>query len=80
MVDEEILKNMVRIGEVSDTNSNDRTARVIFHDLNDMVSGWMKVLQHPYAKSVYWMPSVNQTVLCLYLPVWNGDGIILGVL
>lgn len=25
-----------------------------------------------------WMPKVNATVLCLYLPVWNGDGFILG--
>lgn len=25
-----------------------------------------------------WMPKVNATVLCLYLPAWNGDGYILG--
>lgn len=25
-----------------------------------------------------WMPRVNAVVLCLYLPVWNGDGFILG--
>ena len=25
-----------------------------------------------------WMPKVNDTVLCLYLPVFNGDGFILG--
>lgn len=25
-----------------------------------------------------WMPKVNATVLCLYLPIWNGDGYILG--
>lgn len=25
-----------------------------------------------------WMPKVNATVLCLYIPVWNGDGFILG--
>ena len=25
-----------------------------------------------------WMPKINATVLCLYLPVWNGDGYILG--
>lgn len=25
-----------------------------------------------------WMPKVNAVVLCLYLPVWNGDGYILG--
>lgn len=25
-----------------------------------------------------WMPKVNQTVLCLYLPAFNADGFILG--
>ena len=25
-----------------------------------------------------WMPKVGATVLCLYLPIWNGDGFILG--
>lgn len=25
-----------------------------------------------------WMPSVNDTVLCLYLPVENSDGFVLG--
>lgn len=32
---------------------------------------------HPLAIKP-WMPMVNATVLCLYLPVWNGDGYILG--
>ena len=27
-----------------------------------------------------WMPKVNATVLCLYLPVFNADGFILGEL
>ncbi len=25
-----------------------------------------------------WMPRINDTVLCLYLPVFNGDGFVLG--
>ena len=25
-----------------------------------------------------WMPKINDTVVCLYLPVFNGDGFILG--
>lgn len=27
-----------------------------------------------------WLPSVDETVLCLYLPVFNGDGFVLGAL
>lgn len=26
----------------------------------------------------FWMPQVNDTVVVLYLPVWNGDGFVLG--
>lgn len=25
-----------------------------------------------------WMPHVNDTVVCLYLPVWNSDGFVIG--
>jgi hypothetical protein len=27
-----------------------------------------------------WMPSVNDTVLCLYIPTFNGDGYVLGAI
>lgn len=27
-----------------------------------------------------WMPRLDERVLCLYLPVWNGDGFVLGVI
>jgi|AGTN01.1.fsa_nt_gi hypothetical protein len=32
------------------------------------------------ARVTVWMPSVNDTVLVLYLPVFNGDGFILGAI
>lgn len=32
----------------------------------------------PGSHLTYWMPKVNDTVLCLYLPVFNADGFILG--
>ncbi len=32
------------------------------------------------ANVTYWMPKVNDTVLVLYFPVFNGDGFILGVI
>ncbi len=32
------------------------------------------------ANLTYWMPAVNDTVLVLYLPVFNGDGFILGAI
>ena len=37
---------------------------------------------HDHTGSVVtvWMPKVNAEVLCLYLPVFNGDGFVLGEL
>lgn len=32
----------------------------------------------PGSHLTYWMPKVNDRVLCLYLPVFNGDGFVLG--
>jgi len=39
-----ILKNLVRLGTVSSVNVEERTARVIFKDKNQLVSGELKVL------------------------------------
>lgn len=33
---------------------------------------------HPGSSLTYWMPKVGSKVLALYLPVFNGDGFILG--
>ena len=32
----------------------------------------------PGSYTTWWMPKINDTVLVLYLPVWNADGFILG--
>lgn len=37
--------------------------------------------EHSHEANVtYWMPEINDTVLVLYLPVFSGDGFILGVI
>ena len=33
---------------------------------------------HPKSITTFWMPRVNDTVACLYLPTFNADGLILG--
>jgi hypothetical protein len=107
-MEENILKNLVRIGTVSTIDNTGKKARVIFQD-KDMTSGWLFVLQHPGAVNIEengehthslsgggstdqngdhghdaaaapWMPAVNDTVLVLYIPIFNGDGFILGVI
>lgn len=105
-MDESILKNLVRIGTVTDTDNGKRVARVKFQDTG-ITSDWLYVLAcRPYIpdyagpqrteyesggsgypafashkhdlKIKPWMPKVNATVLCIYLPVFNADGFILG--
>lgn len=71
-----ILSTLVRRGKISDVDSTTHRARVYFEELN-IVSGWLSVIRQG---STVWMPNVNDYVLCLYLPVFNGDGFVLGVI
>ncbi len=68
------MEGIVRIGTIADIKG--RTARVLYPD-SGMTSGWLSVLRHGTTDE--WMPQINDVVLCLYIPVWNGDGFILGV-
>lgn len=81
----EVLANMVRVGTVSSVDAGRRTARVLFEDLDNMVSGDLSILRFPGVRDAEqravsnWMPSVGDKVICLYLPVFNGGGAVLGV-
>lgn len=85
------LMNIVRIGTVSSINNEEQTARVTFQDKANLVSGPLKVLENKPSITVQtaeghtheiivkpWMPSVGQSVLCLYLPNGESDGFVLG--
>lgn len=71
---ESTLYNLVRVGEVSSVDTDDKTARVIFRDKNDLVSGPLKVLQ----TTGEWLPSKKQYVVCVYLANGEDDGFIIG--
>ncbi len=86
-----LLKNIVRIGEVSSVNSENKTARVIFKDKQNMISGPLRVVDNKASviteeaqshihscDETQWLPKVKETVLCLYLPNGESDGFILG--
>lgn len=34
--------------------------------------------EHKGTATTWWMPRINDSVVCLYLPVFNGDGFVLG--
>lgn len=55
------------------------------HDISDTYTGGgsagtYPAHEHPLSTAERWMPEINETVLCLYLPVFNGDGFVLGTL
>lgn len=67
------IENIVREGTVTAVDRGKRVAKVWFDALK-IPSDWMPVLN---TGSGY-MPEVNEKVLALYIPVFNGDGVILG--
>lgn len=73
------VNSMVRIGIVSSVDSGQKTARVFFPDMDNMVSDWIHVLQHPGTTKSS-MPKVNDSVLVLYGYGIDTDGFILGVI
>lgn len=71
MDSEKILARLVQIGMVSVVDSSKHMARVILKETGH-TSGWLRPLTSCGDLKV------NQQVLVLYLPVFNGDGFILG--
>lgn len=96
---ENLIKNMVRVGIVTAVDKPKRRARVRFPEL-DIVSDFLYVLKTPpfipekdktqrtetaeaHTHNLIinpWLPSVNDKVLCLFIPCEGGDGFILGAI
>lgn len=85
--------NTVRVGTVSSVNASEKTARVIFPEAGDLVSGWLYVLQHPMSGTTgktdghthslsggTWMPRVKDKVVCIMGSGEDSDGYIVGVI
>lgn len=69
------VENMIQAGIVSDVSDDGKQARVYFPDRNNMVSGWLKVLQRGEDE---YEPAVNDKVLVGYLFGTDTDGYVLG--
>jgi|GluameStandDraft_1065615.scaffolds.fasta_scaffold18464_2 phage baseplate assembly protein gpV len=67
------LARLAMVGRVSDVNEAKRQVRVIWPASGE-TSGWLFVLQ----RGEVWLPKINELVLVLYLPVFGGDGFVLG--
>lgn len=75
----EILKSLIKIGEVSSVNYANGTARVVFDDDDSIVSNDLPVLQtNTLQNKDHALPDVGEDVVCLFLPSGNEEGFILG--
>nr|DAW28352.1 MAG TPA: baseplate assembly protein [Caudoviricetes sp.] len=82
-MDTNFIKNIIRIGRVSSVDVNTNTARVAFSDKDDLVSGNLMIVNRgSMADKDYWIPDIDEQVLCLMMPNKSGlglnEGFILG--
>lgn len=69
----------VRVGIVSSIDRKKGTARVYFGDREDAVSYELKVVSLQTMKNKhYWMPDIDETVICLFLANGHESGYVLG--
>lgn len=75
----EVLKNVIRVGKISSINPRECTARVIFSDKDGLVSYDLPiVVPKTYKDKYYYMPDIDEQVLCIFLPNSIQQGFILG--
>ena len=82
---------IIRVGKVSAIDGAARKARVRFDDIG-VTSDYLPVVTAAPTASVIiegeeqtvtvspWMPKIDDVVLCVFRPVFNGDGFILGAM
>ena len=75
-LNENFIKNIIRIGRVSSVDVNTNTARVAFSDKDDLVSGNLMIINRgSMVDKDYWIPDIDEQVLCLMMPNKSGQGL-----
>ncbi|ENH6828271.1 phage baseplate assembly protein V [Salmonella enterica subsp. enterica serovar Newport] len=76
---ETLIRQLIRVGVVSDIDEKGVTARVTFDDQDNVTSASLQVIvKNTDENADYWMPDVGEQVLCLFFPVGPQQGFILG--
>lgn len=76
---EQILNNLIRIGKVSSVNPSGSKARVVFEDIDNMVTDELFIINKGVlGNKEYWIPQVQEEVLCIFLPIALEVGFIVG--
>lgn len=74
-----LLADLIRVGVVTSTDDSAGSARVQFRDRTGVVSYDLQVVvRNSRVNHDYWMPDINEQVLCLFLPSGVETGYILG--
>ncbi|MEY5371238.1 phage baseplate assembly protein V, partial [Salmonella enterica subsp. enterica serovar Corvallis] len=63
---ETLIRQLIRVGVVSDIDEKGVTARVTFDDQDNVTSASLQVIvKNTDENADYWMPDVGEQVLCL---------------
>lgn len=75
---EDSLRNIIKIGKVSEINNEKCSVKVTFADSNNIVSYYLPVIQRFAGKDKnYILPALDDTVVCLF-PYQKMPGFVLG--
>ncbi|GMB00442.1 phage baseplate assembly protein V [Pelosinus sp. IPA-1] len=73
-----ILSSLFRVGPVTSIDDVGQRVRVTFGDMDNLVSPWLQVACRGSGQDdEYWMPDINDQVLCLMMPTGNAEGYVL---
>lgn len=74
-----LVMGMLRVGRVSSVDASNATARVVFPGDEDVVSYDLPIVVAGASRSMnYWVPVIDEQVLCLFLPSAIEQGFIIG--
>lgn len=74
-MDIKTLSRLIRVGRVSSVNESTMSVRVIFTDMEDTVSHELPVIsQGSLNRKHYWLPDIDEQVLCIMMPNTSGKG------
>jgi len=73
------VPQFVKVGIVSSVNKQTCTARVYFDDLDESISPELRVVvKNTMSRKDFWLPEVDEQVLCIFLPNDESTGFIIG--
>jgi phage baseplate assembly protein V len=73
------INDIFRVGEVVETDPDKCMVRVKFPDADELVSGWLQVLQRQTLKNKnYYMPDIEELVACIFLGNGSVAGFVMG--